>query len=349
MKLRTKLTVLSVLLLAAAITICCAFTLKFAGQNATDRIRGAGIGDYEEFYELFAGKIRLDNEMSAPALQSYLRYLLTQQKGSDEYTLQMGEEPIANAIGIDAPATVSQGTCREYTSPSLDVSLRYATAKSGEQTYFLVTGELPVGNRSYQLSLIRDISDTSNALAALTIKCIFVGIGTTIAAAVCMLLIIRYSLHPIRALKDAAGELSRGHYEKRIAVEGRDELSELAGDFNRMADTVEAGMEKLREKTERQQTFINDLSHELKTPITSILLNAETLLGRKVDPKIDDAGNAARRNPLAGRKRRGTAGGGAGKHGGCAPQTGHGADHRLQYRYAPNGFRSSTLGRCEPC
>ena len=49
-----------------------------------------------------------------------------------------------------------------------------------------------------------------------------------------------------------------------------------------MADAVEQHTEALSERNERQQMFINDLSHELKTPITSILLNSETLLKRRV-------------------------------------------------------------------
>ena len=60
----------------------------------------------------------------------------------------------------------------------------------------------------------------------------------------------------------------------RIAIRGRDELAELATDFNSMADAIEANIGELHERAERQQAFINDLSHEMKTPVTSILLNA---------------------------------------------------------------------------
>jgi len=49
-----------------------------------------------------------------------------------------------------------------------------------------------------------------------------------------------------------------------------------------MADAIQASMSELQKKAEQQQEFINDLSHELKTPVTSILLSSETLLGRSV-------------------------------------------------------------------
>ena len=72
----------------------------------------------------------------------------------------------------------------------------------------------------------------------------------------------------------------------RIAIRGRDELAELATDFNSMADAIEANIGELHERAERQQAFINDMSHEMKTPVTSILLNAEMLLGRRVAPEV---------------------------------------------------------------
>ena len=57
-----------------------------------------------------------------------------------------------------------------------------------------------------------------------------------------------------------------------------------------MAEAIEGNMQELNERAERQQAFINDLSHELKTPVTSILLSSETLLSRSVPP--DAAQNA---------------------------------------------------------
>ena len=89
-------------------------------------------------------------------------------------------------------------------------------------------------------------------------------------------------------LKNGAAQLAQGHYENRIPIAGKDELSELAADFNSMANAIESSIDQLNEKNVRQQAFINDLTHELKTPITSILLSTETLLGRKVSPETEN-------------------------------------------------------------
>ncbi len=51
----------------------------------------------------------------------------------------------------------------------------------------------------------------------------------------------------------------------------------LALDFNRMALAVESYVAALQERTERQKLFTAAVTHELKTPLTSLLLNVNTL------------------------------------------------------------------------
>jgi two-component system OmpR family sensor kinase len=67
-------------------------------------------------------------------------------------------------------------------------------------------------------------------------------------------------LAPLRELTDAARGVSGTQLDRRIHVEGDDELAELAGTFNRMLDRLQVAFSSQRE-------FIRDVSHELRTPI----------------------------------------------------------------------------------
>ena len=60
MKLRTKLTVFSILLLAIAIALCCAIIISFAYQGEVESITSAGISDFDSQNVCFmtAGKNR---------------------------------------------------------------------------------------------------------------------------------------------------------------------------------------------------------------------------------------------------------------------------------------------------
>ena len=67
-------------------------------------------------------------------------------------------------------------------------------------------------------------------------------------------------LAPIRELRDAARSVSGTQMDRRIEVEGNDEVAELAHTFNRMLDRLALAFGSQRE-------FVRDVSHELRTPI----------------------------------------------------------------------------------
>lgn len=65
---------------------------------------------------------------------------------------------------------------------------------------------------------------------------------------------------PIRELRDAARSVSGTQMDRRIEVEGNDEIAELARTFNGMLDRLALAFASQRE-------FIRDVSHELRTPV----------------------------------------------------------------------------------
>lgn len=89
-------------------------------------------------------------------------------------------------------------------------------------------------------------------------------------AAVGGYLLAQSSLRPIRKISETAEAIGRsGDLSRRIEMEGNgDELHRLAGTFNLMFDRLENNFE-----AERQ--FTSDASHELRTPVTTILAQCE--------------------------------------------------------------------------
>lgn len=68
-------------------------------------------------------------------------------------------------------------------------------------------------------------------------------------------------LRPVRELTDAARSIEAGDLDRRIDVSGRDELAELGRTFNAMLDRLDRAFRS-------QRAFLDDVAHELRTPIT---------------------------------------------------------------------------------
>jgi len=93
-----------------------------------------------------------------------------------------------------------------------------------------------------------------------------IGIGFALAALVAMIGTAFYArgiVKPLTVITSAAEHMSRGKLETRAEVTGVNEVRQLAGAFNVMA-------EKLERVEKGRKEFVSNVSHELRSPITSI-------------------------------------------------------------------------------
>ena len=94
---------------------------------------------------------------------------------------------------------------------------------------------------------------------------ISVVVGTVVS-----FVISRIPLKPVRRVIDATNRLAAGDFSTRLRLPGLSAFTELASSFNRMAEEL-GGIEMLR------ADFVDNFSHEFKTPIVSIKGFAEEL------------------------------------------------------------------------
>lgn len=83
---------------------------------------------------------------------------------------------------------------------------------------------------------------------------------------------------PLKKMSEAARAMAKGDFSKRIPVTGDDEIGELAVSFNRMTNSL-VQLEGMR------KSFVANVSHELKTPMTTIGGFIDGILDGTIEPE----------------------------------------------------------------
>lgn len=101
-------------------------------------------------------------------------------------------------------------------------------------------------------------------------------------AAVAAALIARLLTGPIQQLERTSRAIAEGDRSRRTALKSRDEIGALSRSFDAMADTVEQTIDALADDVRRREEFVSAFTHELKTPMTSMLGYADILRSGQV-------------------------------------------------------------------
>lgn len=147
---------------------------------------------------------------------------------------------------------------------------------SGGKRYIFVASLIP-DYPHLTLVYARNISQIDDFRKDISRVFVILNIVVIFFMGIVFYLLLKYMTRPIDELNRITTEIAGGAYNKRVVLNRTDEFGNLGNNFNLMADSVEKNMERLTKTAEDRQQFIDDLSHEMKTPITSILGYTEYL------------------------------------------------------------------------
>ena len=144
---------------------------------------------------------------------------------------------------------------------------------------------LPLAYRSGEVCGVVFSISTNTALsdlASVMIKTIITAmIWVMFFALIIVYFITEHITLPLKKLSRAAKEYAKGNFKARVSVSSNDEISQLAESFNNMATDLE-NHEKSR------SSFIANISHDLRTPMTSISGFIDGILEGAIPPEKYD-------------------------------------------------------------
>lgn len=163
----------------------------------------------------------------------------------------------------------------------------YKIQRSNSSTAIIVISKVQGINEKIYIETITNITDIYNLRTKNYHTYIIYTIMISLISALILWFLSLHLTKPLKKLTELTENFNQGKFSKTINISKSNNFSQeflsLAVSYNKMTNKVNDYTDKLTEYGKRQEEFVSKFSHELKTPLTSIIGYADYLKTYKVE------------------------------------------------------------------
>ena len=257
MKLRTKVTTMNVLITAIIIVISGLIVLKTV--------------DNSNLYGMYQNLLSQSN-FTEQYLSEFMRSkdnsgeILDKEKSSleDILAMNMGCVVKIDGLSVNNPTELQKGALRGKKVYLIDTTGNVRTFSLCMPIYSneTIIGSVILENSLYQADMMKK-------------TLIFTLLSISFTALV-ILFILSYLfsyrlIKPLEQLTLVTKEFSKGNFNEIKAIKTGDEIEGLTDSFNKMGRDIKLIIEDLEEEQKKQKKFLDNVTHEIRTPLTNII------------------------------------------------------------------------------
>lgn len=281
MTIKKRLVVSNILMILVPVAITALIALACVGIVWFSVTRNAGVGfeDSEDFYKVSRSiamivESTLDDVSRAGRPEELAGLSRALDKGSMALSVDsFGESIYQHGLGTDADKTLLE---------AVDTLGGEGFVSNGSRELYVRQAE--IDGTVYRIALFASPSklsyDTLKAAIALSAIILMFAIFFSILLTNRFLtkFVFQKIERPLDILADGVRQVSEGNLEYRIEYGAQDEFTPVCEDFNEMAARLKASVELLQQHEQSRKELLVGISHDLRSPLTSIRAYVEGLL-----------------------------------------------------------------------
>lgn len=192
--------------------------------------------------------------------------------------LNKGGERVFSNFTRDLPANLYENV-NQLSEGDARVLIR---RDDDSRVYLYITSPVTIQSSNYFFTTIKDITNIYDVKNDQLRFFSVLGPIVSVVVAFIMLILSKLLTSRINRLRKSTMKVANGEYNA-IEIKSKDEIGELTADFNTMTEAVKQKVEKLEDIASERKVFIDNMTHEMKTPLTSIIGFSDLLQSARLD------------------------------------------------------------------
>lgn len=222
-----------------------------------------------------------NSDATTSANPPYTDYLIS------NFTKQVASNDNSTSVKIGKATDMSFYSKSSYIN-ELDVNKRgWQIVDNDGKSYLQTVSKINIVDRDMYIETLTDITDLYVSRNNICQMYQLILICVTLLASIVLFAVSRFITAPLVKLSNVSKQIAHGDFSQRVDTTKKsmqtNEINQVAENFNTMASCVENYIEQLKLDAQQRDDFVANFTHELKTPLTSVIGYADMLRSYELD------------------------------------------------------------------